>query len=94
MNFSVSIPDSPLISALQNSAEKVLKVRPNVSPTLGGGSSDHGWFKKQYPDRPFASYGVSRGGNVHSYNEYATTDGLIDNTKIYALLFMELLGTD
>ena len=94
MNFSVSVPDSPLISALQKSAEKVLGVRPEVSPTLGGGSSDHGWFKKQYPDRPFASYGLSRGGNVHSYDEYATTDGLIDNTKIYALMFMELLGTD
>jgi acetylornithine deacetylase/succinyl-diaminopimelate desuccinylase-like protein len=93
MNFAVSVPDSPLISALQSSAEKVLEVRPDVSPTLGGGSSDHGWFKKQYPDRPFASYGLSRGGNVHTYDEYATVSGLIDNTKIYALLFMELLGT-
>jgi acetylornithine deacetylase/succinyl-diaminopimelate desuccinylase-like protein len=92
MNFAVSRPDSLLIKALQISAEKVLGTKPTVSTTLGGGSSDHGWYQKEYPDRPFVSYGVSRGGNVHTYDEYATIDGLIDNTKIYALFFMELLG--
>jgi acetylornithine deacetylase/succinyl-diaminopimelate desuccinylase-like protein len=30
---------------------------------------------------------------VHTYNEYVTVDGLIDNTKIYALFLMDLLGT-
>jgi acetylornithine deacetylase/succinyl-diaminopimelate desuccinylase-like protein len=61
--------------------------------TLSGGSSDHAWYNMKYPNRPFVSYGYSRGGNGHSYDEYVTIDGLIDNTKIYALFLMKLLGT-
>ena len=92
MNFSVSIPNSPLVTTLQRSVAKVLGFTPSIASGPTGGSSDHGWFNLKYPDRPFVSYGVSRGGNVHTYDEYVTIDGLIDNTKIYALLMMDLLG--
>jgi acetylornithine deacetylase/succinyl-diaminopimelate desuccinylase-like protein len=92
MNFAVSVPDAPLIGALQRSADKVLGFVPIVAKEAASGSSDHGWFNLKYPDRPFVSYGVSRGGNVHSYDEYATVDGLLDTTRVYALFLMDLLG--
>jgi len=89
---SVSVPDSPLVKSLQRSVNKVLGVTPTISKGPTGGSSDHGWWLLKYPERAFVSYGCSRGGPSHSYNEYVTIDGLIDNTKIYALLMMDLLG--
>lgn len=89
---SVSVVDPILIGALQRSASKVIGSTPTISNTVGGGSSDHCWYNLRYPDRPFVSYGCGRGGNSHSYDEYISIDGLIDNTKIYALLFMDLLG--
>jgi len=92
MNFSVSVPDSPLVKALQRSVEKVLGFIPPINTGPTGSSSDHGWFKLRYPERPFAAYAIGRGGNLHTYNEYVTIDGLIDTTKIYALLMMDLLG--
>jgi acetylornithine deacetylase/succinyl-diaminopimelate desuccinylase-like protein len=92
MNFSVSVPDSPLVKTLQKSVKKVLGFIPTIGTGPTGGSSDHGWFKLKYPDRPFVSYGLGRGGNSHTYDEYVTIDGLIDNTKVYALLMMDLLG--
>lgn len=92
MLFSVSVPDSPIFKSLQRSAAKVLGEAPTASKGPTGGSSDHGWWLAKYPDRPFVSYGCARGGNTHTYDEYATIDGLIDNTKIYALLMMDLLG--
>lgn len=92
MHSSVSVPDSPLVKALQRSGEKVLGFTPTINTGPTGGSSDHGWFNSKYPDRPFAGYGVSRGGNTHSYDEYVTIDGLIDSTKVYAFLMMDLLG--
>lgn len=92
MNFSVSVPDSPLVKALQRSVKKVLGFTPPIGTGPTGSSSDHGWFKFKYPDRPFAAYAIGRGGNLHTYNEYVTIDGLIETTKIYALLMMDLLG--
>lgn len=92
MNFSVSVPDSPLVKALQRSVVKVLGFTPTIATGPTGGSSDHGWFNLKYPDRPFVSYGIGRGGNAHTYDEYVTIDGLIDSTKVYALLMMDLLG--
>ncbi len=92
MNSSVSVPDSPLVEALQRSVEKVSGFIPTIGTGPTGASSDHGWFNLKYPDRPFVGYGISHGGNIHTYDEYATIDGLIDNTKVYALLFMDLLG--
>jgi acetylornithine deacetylase/succinyl-diaminopimelate desuccinylase family protein len=92
-NPSVSKIDPVLVGALQRSVSKVLNFTPKISKTVGGGSSDNAWFNMKYPDRPFVSYGCSRGGNSHTYDEYVTIDGLIDNTKIYALFLMELLGT-
>lgn len=92
MNFSVSVPDSPLVKSIQRSAKKVLGSKPTIGKGPTGHSSDHGWFKMRYPDRPFASYAVGRGADSHTYNEYVTIDGLIDTTKIYALTFMDLLG--
>jgi acetylornithine deacetylase/succinyl-diaminopimelate desuccinylase family protein len=89
-----SFPDSTLVDSLSNSVEKILGTRPIVSDMVGGGSSDWGWYMKKYPNRPVVSYGCSRGGPSHGYNEYATISGLLDNTKIYALLFMELLSVD
>jgi acetylornithine deacetylase/succinyl-diaminopimelate desuccinylase-like protein len=89
---SVSVPDSPLVKSLQRSVKKVLGMTPTISKGPTGGSSDHGWWLSKYPDRAFVSYGCSRGGPSHSYDEYATIDGLIDNTKIYALLMIDLLG--
>lgn len=92
MNFAVSLPDTTIIGALQRSAEKVLGFVPTIAKEGASGSSDHGWFNLKYPDRPFVSYGISRGGNVHSYDEYATVDGLLDTTRVYALFLMDLLG--
>lgn len=92
MNFAVSQPNTTLIGALQRSAEKILGFVPVIAKEGASGSSDHGWFNLKYPDRPFVSYGISRGGNVHSYDEYATVDGLLDTTKVYALFLMDLLG--
>ncbi len=93
MQSAWSFPDSNLVKSIQNSAEKVLGFKPEVSDSVGGGSSDWGWYSHEYPDRPVASYGCSRGSLAHGYNEYATIDGLMDTTKIYALLLMELLGS-
>jgi acetylornithine deacetylase/succinyl-diaminopimelate desuccinylase-like protein len=92
-NPSVSKIDPVLVEALQSSVSKVLNFTPEIRKTVGGGSSDNAWFNMKYPDRPFVSYGCARGGNSHTYDEYVTIDGLIDNTKIYALFLMELLGT-
>lgn len=92
MNFSVSVPDSPIVKSLQRSVKKVLGVEAGIGKGPIGHSSDHGWFQLKYPDRPFASYAVGRGGDSHTYNEYVTIDGLIDTTKIYALTMMDLLG--
>jgi acetylornithine deacetylase/succinyl-diaminopimelate desuccinylase family protein len=89
---SVSKIDPVLVGALQSSVSKVLEFTPEISNIVGGGSSDHAWFNLKYPDRPFVSYGCSGGGKGHTYDEYITIDGLIDNTKIYALFFMDLLG--
>lgn len=91
-NPSVSKIDPVLIGALQSSVSKVLEFKPEISNTVGGGSSDHAWFNLKYPNRSFVSYGCSRGGNGHTYDEYVTVNGLIDNTKIYALFLMDLLG--
>ncbi len=92
MNFSVSVPDSPIVKALRRSVDKVLGFTPPIGTGPTGSSSDHGWFKLKYPDRPFAAYAIGRGDNIHTYDEYATISGLIDTTKIYALLMMDLLG--
>ncbi len=92
MLSSVSVPDSPLFKSLQRSAEKVLGVKPTVNPGPTGGSSDHGWWIAKYPNRAFCSYGCSRGSGSHTYDEYISIDALIENTKIYALLMMDLLG--
>ena len=92
MNAALSVPDETLIGSLQRAGENVLGFSPTVSPKANTGSSDHGWFNLAYPDRPFLSYGISRGGGVHSYDEFATIDGLIDTTKVYALFLMDLLG--
>jgi succinyl-diaminopimelate desuccinylase len=91
-NPSVSKIDPVLVGALQRSVSKVLGFTPEIGKAVGGGSSDNAWYNLRYPDRSFVSYGCSRGGNSHSYDEYVTIDGLIDNTKIYALFLMELLG--
>ncbi len=93
MNFAVSLPDNTLIGAMQRSAKKVLGFTPGISTRETSGSSDHGWFNLKYPNRAFVSYGVARGSDGHSYDEYATVDGLIDTTKVYALFLMDLLGT-
>jgi len=93
MNPSISVPDSPLVESLQRSVDKVLGYTPPIGKGPFGHSSDHGWFNLRYPDRPFASYAVGRGGNSHTYDEYITIDGLLDTTKIYALSMMGLLGT-
>lgn len=93
MESTWSFPDSGLVKSIQKSVDKVLGFKPEVSDTVGGGSSDWGWYRWKYPERPVASYGCSRGSLAHGYNEYATVDGLLDTTKIYALLLMELLGT-
>lgn len=92
MNFSVSVPDSLLVKSIQRSAKKVLGSEPTIGKGPTGHSSDHGWFKLKYPDRPFASFAIGRGGDSHTYNEYVTVDGLIDTTKAYALIMMDLLG--
>lgn len=92
-NPSVSKIDPVLVGALQGSVSKVLDFTPEINKTVGGGSSDNAWFNMKYPDRAFVSYGYGRGGNAHTYDEYVTVDGLIDNTKIYALFLMDLLGT-
>lgn len=92
MNFSVSVPDSPLVKALQRSVKKVLGFTPTISTGPTSGSSDTGWFTLKYPDRPFVSYSISRGENSHTYDEYVTIDGLIDSTKVCAFLMMDLLG--
>jgi acetylornithine deacetylase/succinyl-diaminopimelate desuccinylase family protein len=89
-----SYPDSPLIQSLQASAEKILGVKPSIADEVGGGSSDWGWYSWRYPERPVASYGCANGSYAHGYNEYITIDGLINNTKIYALLFTDLLGVE
>ena len=92
MNFAVSIPDRKLIEPLQRSANKVLGFTPKIDDKVMTGSSDHGWFTLAYPERAFVAYGISRGAGVHAYDEFATTDGLIDTTKVYALFLMDLLG--
>ena len=92
-NPSVSKIDPTLVGALQGSVSKVLGFTPEVNDTVGGGSSDNAWYNMKYPDRAFVSYGCGGGGNVHTYNEHVTVDGLIDNTKVYALFLMDLLGT-
>ena len=71
----------------------MLGLTPGLSSRETSSSSDHGWFNLKYPNRPFVSYGVGRGGEGHGYDEYATVDGLIDTTKVYALFLMDLLGT-
>jgi acetylornithine deacetylase/succinyl-diaminopimelate desuccinylase family protein len=86
-----SFPDSELVKSLQRSTEHIIGTVPKIADTVGGGSSDWGWYMWKYPERPVVSYGCSRGGPSHGYNEYSTISGLIDNTKIYALLFMDLL---
>jgi acetylornithine deacetylase len=93
MNFAVSVPDSPIVKVLTKAVEKVKGWTPTI-PTVqeGGGSSDHGWFKLKYPDRPHVSFGMANGSAAHGYDEYATIDGLIDNSKVYAIVFMDLLG--
>lgn len=92
MNSVVSDPNSPLVKALQRSAKKILNLTPSIGKGPTGASSDHGWYTLKYPNRATASYGISRGGNSHTYDEYVTIDGLIDTTKVYALLMMDLLG--
>jgi acetylornithine deacetylase/succinyl-diaminopimelate desuccinylase family protein len=92
-NPSVSKIDPTLVGALQDSVSKVLGFTPEVNDAVGGGSSDNAWYNMKYRDRAFVSYGCGHGGNVHTYNEYVTVDGLIDNTKVYALFLMDLLGT-
>ena len=92
MNVALSVPDKTLMGSLQRAGENVLGFTPTIDPKANTGSSDHGWFHLAYPDRPFLSYGISRGGGVHSYDEFATIDGLIDTTKVYALFLMDLLG--
>ena len=92
MEGVVQDPHSPLVKALQRSAEKVLHFTPTIGKGPTGSSSDNGWYASKYPGRSTASYGVSRGGNSHTYDEYITVDGLIDSTKIYALTMMDLLG--
>ena len=91
-NPSVSVIDPNLVESLQGSVSKVLGITPEINNAVGGGSSDHCWFNMKYPDRSFVSYGCGRGGNSHTYDEFTTVDGLVDNTKIYALFFMNLLG--
>jgi len=91
MNVGLSIPDKTFISSFQRAGEKVLGFAPTLNPRVNTGSSDHGWFHLAYPDRPFLSYGVSRGSDSHSYDEFVTIDGLIDTTKVYALFLMDLL---
>jgi acetylornithine deacetylase/succinyl-diaminopimelate desuccinylase len=86
-----SFPDSDLVKSIQRSAEKIIGMKPTISDTVGGGSSDWGWYRWKYPERPVASYGCSLGGPSHGYDEYATISGLINNTKIYAIMFMDLL---
>ena len=93
---SISTPDNELVRALQRSAKKVIDFEPIASNKMGGGSSDHCWYSQKYPGRPFISYGIGRGGvnQSHSYNEYVTIDGLMDTTKVFALLLIDLLGID
>jgi acetylornithine deacetylase/succinyl-diaminopimelate desuccinylase-like protein len=65
---------------------------PGIGKGPTGASSDNGWYASKYPERATASYGISRGGNSHTYDEYITVDGLIDSTKVYALTMIDLLG--
>ena len=94
MDKVIQDPHSPLVKALQRSAEKVLHFTPEIGKGPTGASSDNGWYASKYPERATASYGASRGGNSHTYDEYITVDGLIDSTKVYALTMMDLLGTE
>lgn len=87
-----SMPDSDLVKSIQSSVNKLLGFTPTISDTVSGGSSDWGWYRWKYPERPVASYGCSRGSGTHGYNENIEVDGLLDTTKIFALLFMDLLG--
>jgi acetylornithine deacetylase/succinyl-diaminopimelate desuccinylase-like protein len=91
MNCAVSVPDRKLIEPLQRSADKVLGFSPVIGK-VSTGSNDCSWFTTAYPDRAVVAYGISRGSGTHSYDEFATTDGLIDTTKVYALFLMDLLG--
>lgn len=92
MNAAISLPDPKLIEPMQRSAEKILGFTPTIGK-VATGSNDCSWFTTSYPDRAVISFGASRGGNSHSYEEFVTSDGLIDTTKVYALFLMDLLGT-
>jgi succinyl-diaminopimelate desuccinylase len=85
---SVAPADSPLVSGIQEAAERVIGYRPK--PVGGSHSSDHGWFVERHR-KPFASYGIG-GEGIHGANERIKVEDLIATTKVYALSMMGILG--
>jgi len=88
--LSVSPSDSLLVKSIQKVAEKVAGIKPN--PIGGSHSSDHGWFVSKH-HKPVASYGIGGVGG-HSANERIKLDNVILTTKVYALIMLDLLGTE
>jgi succinyl-diaminopimelate desuccinylase len=88
--LSIAPVDSEIVKSIQRVAERLTGKAPK--PVGGSHSSDHGWWTSRY-HKPFASYGIGGSGG-HMANEFAGVEDVIKTTKVYALLMLDLLGTE
>ncbi|MDQ1280633.1 MAG: putative succinyl-diaminopimelate desuccinylase [Thermoproteota archaeon] len=88
--LSVAPTDSSIVKSIQDAAEKIVGFKPK--PAGGSHSSDHGFWSSKY-HKPFAGYGIS-GSISHASNERTKVEDVIKTTKVYALLMLDLLGTN
>jgi acetylornithine deacetylase/succinyl-diaminopimelate desuccinylase family protein len=91
MPLSISPVDSEVVKAVQKAVNKVMGFTPEVGAIEG--SSDHGWFNKIIK-KPVAAYGIAFGVNAHGPDEALRITDLVNTTKVYALMMINLLGAE
>ncbi len=88
--YSKTDPDNDLAVAAVRAMESSGKVPNEVWPLLPGTGPAY-LFTTDPLHVPFVAYGLGHGGKIHAPNEYLMVEGLHDNIKSVAAVFLEYI---